>query len=156
VPSILSQPQSRTVTNGSPVLFQVSAASGLGPLRYQWQRGGIDLPGQTNASLSLPSVQPADAGAYQVVVSNGDTSVTSAVAQLRVVTASGITQIARVGAAWRLSFSTVSGASYTIEYTDILPQTNWTVLITVSGNDQVLTVEDSQPGPRRFYRLRIE
>ena len=48
----------------------VTLASGTAPLRYQWQRNGVDLSGGTNASLKLNAVRAADAGRYRVKVSN--------------------------------------------------------------------------------------
>ena len=82
-PAITQQPQSRTVIAGTNVLFSVTA-SGSG-LMYQWQKNGADLSGQTAMSLTLNSVQPADAGAYRVIVSNSHGSVTSAPANLTIV-----------------------------------------------------------------------
>src|SRR5262249_42507685 len=67
---ILTQPASRTgVAPGSFVSFGV-AASGTGPLRYQWRKNGVNLPGQTNISLMLLDVQAVDAGNYSVVVAS--------------------------------------------------------------------------------------
>lgn len=50
------------------VTINVSAAGG--PLTYQWQHRGTNLPNQTNASLTISSVMPENAGQYTVVVSN--------------------------------------------------------------------------------------
>jgi hypothetical protein len=66
---ILSQPVGQVATPGSTVTMAVTA-SGTGPLRYQWKKNGVNLPGQTNASLTLANVQAADAGSYTVVVAN--------------------------------------------------------------------------------------
>ena len=156
VPSITLQPQSQIVTNGSSVTFQVLASSTLGPLQYQWQRNGADLPGQTNASLFLSSAQAADTGQYRAVVSNADATVPSAAAQLYVLAPPRITQITRVGGTNRISFPTIPGPSYTIEYNPTLAPTNWTVLGTVIGTGDLLTVLDAPSAtPRRFYRLQV-
>lgn len=82
-PSITSQPQAATVTQGVPATFTV-AASGSTPLAFQWRKDGASLPGGTGATLSIPSAQPGDAGSYSVVVSNGAGSATSAAATLTV------------------------------------------------------------------------
>src|SRR6266545_3700007 len=82
-PSILSQPQSQTNTIFSTATFSVTATGSL-PLSYQWQLNGMDLPAQTNSTLVLPGVRPAQAGRYQVVVSNAVLAVTSVVAVLTV------------------------------------------------------------------------
>ncbi len=69
VPSILTQPISETVRQGENVEFSVSATHLL-PLSFQWQLEGVDVPGATNAALALTNVQPSQAGAYTVIVSN--------------------------------------------------------------------------------------
>ncbi len=46
-----------------------TAASGTPPYAFAWYKDDLMLPGQTDASLTLPSVTPADAGFYSVVVS---------------------------------------------------------------------------------------
>ncbi len=81
--TILSQPQSVTVTEGAAAQFAV-VANGGGTLSYQWRRNGIALSGQTAASLSLRNVSAAQAGAYDVIVSNSVGSVTSLTALLTV------------------------------------------------------------------------
>jgi hypothetical protein len=85
-PSITQQPAANTdVTAGGAVYLTVSVM-GLAPISYQWTLFGTNLPGSTNYFLSLPSLQPAQQGSYQVVVSNPNGSVTSAVAQVTVLT----------------------------------------------------------------------
>jgi alpha-tubulin suppressor-like RCC1 family protein len=59
----------RTALGGTVVQFLVTA-TGTGPLRYQWRFNGTSLPEATNALLNLSDVQPTQAGAYSVVVSN--------------------------------------------------------------------------------------
>jgi hypothetical protein len=74
-PTITSQPQSRTNSAGTTATFNV-AATGLGPLTYQWRMNGSNLSdggnvsGATNATLTLTNVQASDAGTYLVVISN--------------------------------------------------------------------------------------
>ncbi len=83
-PPFLSNPLfSTTSIAGSPVLLQVAAA-GIRPLSYQWRFGGINLPGATNAMLSLTPVQPAQAGYYSVLISNAFGSITTGEALLTV------------------------------------------------------------------------
>jgi glucose/arabinose dehydrogenase len=84
MPVIALQPASRTVPPGQSVTFTMSA-SGTSPLRYQWQRNGTDLPGQTSASLTLPSVALAESGVrFRVRVSNDHGSALSNEAVLTV------------------------------------------------------------------------
>ena len=72
---ISTNPQSVTTTAGGAATFSVTA-SGTG-LTYQWQKEGVALLGATTASLTIPNVQPANAGVYTVVVTSGATSTTA-------------------------------------------------------------------------------
>jgi uncharacterized delta-60 repeat protein len=88
-PSISEQPVSQTVCPGSPVSFSVTA-DGTAPLSYQWRRNGVDLTddsnisGATSASLTISSVSAAEAGSFDVIVTNIRQSVTSVTATLTV------------------------------------------------------------------------
>jgi hypothetical protein len=68
-PAILAQPVSRIVSLGGTVTFSV-AAGGTGPLIYQWHFKGAPLPGAAGTSLVISNVRQADAGPYQVAISN--------------------------------------------------------------------------------------
>lgn len=85
-PRIEVLPASQTVAAGSPVDFLVLAA-GAPPLRYQWLFDGTNvLSGATNWTVHLTNAQPADSGAYRVVVTNLYGAVTSSPAILTVAT----------------------------------------------------------------------
>jgi hypothetical protein len=66
-PVITNQPAGQTVPPGSSVTLNVGY-SGTGPFYFQWRRNGINIAEATNETLTLSSVQPADAGDYSVVV----------------------------------------------------------------------------------------
>jgi hypothetical protein len=82
-PEIVSPPASVEAAAGASVTFFV-VADGTAPLRYQWLRDGAALPRQTNSSLTLSAVTPAQAGRFQVLVKNQGGSVLSANATLKV------------------------------------------------------------------------
>jgi uncharacterized repeat protein (TIGR02543 family) len=82
-PQITTHPQSRETLAGSDVTFQVTA-TGTTPLTYQWRLNGNNINGATAASYTRPNVQPADAGAYSVVVGNAFGTATSTPATLSV------------------------------------------------------------------------
>lgn len=91
-PSIVTQPTSVTVTEGqSTGLFVI--ASGSAPLFYQWRKGGSPLAGATNSSLTFPSVTAANAGTYDVIVTN---SVDAAVSRTATVTVNPLVPAAPV------------------------------------------------------------
>jgi len=56
-PAILAQPAGQTVAAADTVLFSVAAGSPSG-LSYQWQLGGANISGATNATFALTNVQP--------------------------------------------------------------------------------------------------
>ena len=80
-PAITRQPQSLDLVDGSQAAFSVSATGSL-PLVYQWRFNGANVPGATNSTLTLPSVQEADEGVYTVEVRNSIGAVTSVEARL--------------------------------------------------------------------------
>ncbi len=81
-PVITTQPQGvAEVCNGAQASFSVTA-TGTGPLSYQWQKNGADIPGATGDSYSIDSVTVDDADSYTVIVTNACGSVTSDAASL--------------------------------------------------------------------------
>ncbi len=80
-PSIIGQPQSRSVFAGETASLSVQAA-GTAPLRYQWFKGDTTIAEGTSAVLTFANVQPGDTGSYSVVVSNAYGAVTSESATL--------------------------------------------------------------------------
>ena len=91
-PVIVTQPVSRNVVLGNNAALSV-IASGTSPLAYQWDFNGVPIPGGTGSSLSLSNVTCANAGKYQVIITNAYGSATSSVVSL-VVTAITVTNIA--------------------------------------------------------------
>lgn len=83
-PSITTQPVSQAVAAGQTATFSV-AASGTGPLSYQWQKNGTNIIGATGATYTTPATASADNGTtFTVVVSNSVGSVPSNSATLTV------------------------------------------------------------------------
>ncbi|MGP8238836.1 MAG: immunoglobulin domain-containing protein [Limisphaerales bacterium] len=82
-PQIVSPPTNVNALAGSSVTFSV-VADGTAPLRYQWLRDGVSLARQTNSSLTISAVTPAQSGRFQVLVRNQGGSVLSAAAVLKV------------------------------------------------------------------------
>jgi uncharacterized repeat protein (TIGR01451 family) len=154
-PAIIHQPQSQSVTLGSPVTLQV-IATGPGTLIYQWERNGQALTDKTNALLAIAAAAGADRGEYRVVIANAEGSTTSAPAQVQVVEETRILTLRRVGDTVELTFGSVVGQQYFVEFQDSLG-TTWSALPAVAGIGNVLTVIDSgATGNSRFYRVRVE
>ena len=89
-PVITTQPLNQSVNAGGMALFGVDAL-GATPLGYQWQYGGSNLAdsarivGSASNNLMISNVGLADAGNYQVIVSNNFGSATSMVATLAII-----------------------------------------------------------------------
>ncbi len=83
-PVITTPPKSQAVLKGADATFPV-AATGTGPLGYQWFQNGDPVSLATNSSYTVTNAQPADSGnAYSVTVSNREDSTNSAPAILTV------------------------------------------------------------------------
>jgi PBP1b-binding outer membrane lipoprotein LpoB len=68
-PEITTQPQAQTVYADTNVSFSVSAEGKY--LSYQWKKDGVDLTGETNATLTITDANATlHDGNYSVVVSN--------------------------------------------------------------------------------------
>ena len=85
-PEITAEPQGLTVNAGQDAAFNV-AATGTGPLGYQWRFNDVAIPGATNSAYTRSNAAAGDAGNYSVVVSNSAAAVASADAVLTVQTA---------------------------------------------------------------------
>jgi hypothetical protein len=84
-PFIVTPPVSRTIAAGSNANFTVTASSSA-PLYYQWRFNSTPITGATDSAYTRTNAQCADAGGYDVVVTNSGGSVVSAPATLTVVT----------------------------------------------------------------------
>ena len=84
VPPVIVQAPADVITSiGKNATFTV-VATGTPPLAYQWRKDGANIAEATASSLTIPNVQPGDAGQYSVAVSNAYGGVVSANATLTV------------------------------------------------------------------------
>jgi poly(3-hydroxybutyrate) depolymerase len=86
-PRITSKPANSVQYSGHPASFRV-AATGDGPLGYQWQKNGTNIPGATSACYTTgPAGKDEDGAIYRVVVSGRLGSLASGGATLTVLAA---------------------------------------------------------------------
>ena len=80
--TVVTQPVSQSIfeTNNATLSVDVFGSSPT----YLWRKDGVTINGSTNANLTLTNVSLADAGNYDVVITNTLTSVTSSVAALQI------------------------------------------------------------------------
>ena len=82
-PAIQTQPQSLIVTDTQAAAFTVLSTNGVPTPVYQWYFNNSTLiPDATNATYTIASALPANAGSYSVQISNAAGSVTSSNATL--------------------------------------------------------------------------
>jgi hypothetical protein len=101
-PQILSHPVSRTVYASQSTTLSVGA-EGVN-LDYQWMHNGEEKAGASEADLILPALTEADAGIYQVIVSNPQGSATSAQAELTVLPETHSSNSANVPDLWAMQY----------------------------------------------------
>ena len=155
--TIVRSPISTNLPAGSNVTLRVTAVS-PSPITYQWQFNGVDLPGQTGATLALTNVQIAQEGLYTVVATDALRSVTSEPASLVVLARPVIVQAP-------LSQSVVAGGSVTFS-TEITGNPapflyQWrlgsTILTNVvqAGKKAFFTLNNVQTNQAGTYRLNV-
>ncbi|MCI0746445.1 MAG: lamin tail domain-containing protein [Verrucomicrobia subdivision 3 bacterium] len=76
-PTITLPPLDQVVRFGTNVTFVV-AATGPGPLSFQWYYNGAPIPGETSRTLTLLSVELTDIGTYEIRVTNPNGTVSAA------------------------------------------------------------------------------
>jgi autotransporter-associated beta strand protein len=76
IASVALQPSTMMIPTGGTATFSVSATAQL-PISYQWRFNGSVIASATNSSYAVSSAQAANAGAYDVVMTTADGSVTS-------------------------------------------------------------------------------
>jgi len=68
-PAIIRQPVGGTAFSGSQFTLSATVASPT-PLTFAWSLNGTNIPNATNSSFLISNAQPADAGFYQLAVTN--------------------------------------------------------------------------------------
>jgi hypothetical protein len=89
MPIAAGSAKTQTLLAGQNTTLSV-AATGL-DLTYQWRKNGVNIPGAVGASLVLQKINSANAGRYDVVITNPAGSITSAPITLNVKTPPTIT-----------------------------------------------------------------
>ncbi|MFN0057133.1 MAG: immunoglobulin domain-containing protein [Planctomycetota bacterium] len=88
-PSITANPQPASACPGASVVLSVTAT---GATSFQWRKNSVAIVGATSSALVLSSLAAADAGSYDVLVTNSCGTTTSSAAQVTVLSPTTITQ----------------------------------------------------------------
>jgi hypothetical protein len=108
-----------------------------------------------------PGFYGTDAFTYQVCDSGGNCS--TAIVTVVVISTNAApafnAQLSLVPVTRRpaVSFPTVSGHLYEVDYTDsLMPPQFWSVLVpNLIGSGSVISINDTNPPPQRFYRVKV-
>jgi uncharacterized delta-60 repeat protein len=154
VPALLKIPQATTVEPGTALKLSVFAEGTL-PLRYQWFRNGIPVPGATQANLWLESVDTSSAGTYSVTVSNDFGESRSQAAWIGVrggPPALSLPERAVGLGTFKFVLQGTENQLYRIEYSTDLG--SWIFLKEVRSTAAAILVEAGPPStaPHHFYR----
>jgi Immunoglobulin domain len=151
-PVITSPPQSQTACAGATVSLW-AGVTGSPPLAYRWVFNTTNAPaGGTDPVLRLTNVQPAQAGAYVVVVTNVAGAATSAPAMLSVIPPVERRMVPALSLLGR------PGSRLSLEVAATLdPSPAWVTLdsvILTNASQWYFDVSKPLP-PQRFYRTRL-
>ncbi len=155
-PVIISGPTNQIAVQNNAVTFSVVAAGDS--LAYQWEFDGNDIAGARSSVLTIPRVTSADAGRYQVRVSNVIGAAVSSPANLDVIIppANPVMQSVTFGANSRpeLTILVEPNQSYAIETSTNL--CDWVTLTNVYNETGTIEVSDPSPisAGQQFYRVR--
>jgi uncharacterized repeat protein (TIGR01451 family) len=149
---IAQQPASLTVTQGQSASFGV-VGSGTDPLSYQWRFNGAPLAGGVGTNYLIASAGSANAGSYDVVVSNTYGSMTSSVSQLTVLILPSIStqptnQTVVLGGA--VAFQVVAAGTGPLNYQWWFNSTN-----NVGGNTNMLGLTNVQTAQAGAYTVVV-
>ena len=151
-PFIITPPAAKSVAAGGSVSFSVTV-TGATPLTYQWQFATTNLPGATNATLTLTNIQFAQAGNYSVLVTNIIGSAQSSSAALTV-TGPALTY-GTSGTNIQIAFTALPATTYHLQTSTNLLSA-WTDLQIIGpfgGSSNInLTLPARNPASR-FFRL---
>ena len=149
-PAFDQKPGNVEILAGEGVILSASA-TGIPSAAFQWQRNGIDLPGETNSLLILQNAQEGNQGNYTIVVSNFAGSVRAS-AVVSVIVRPQLIGSINSSHGFTLQLIGQPARSYIIQGSTNLIE--WIPLLTNTLVTGALNFTDSQNSnlPYRFYR----
>lgn len=153
-PVITAQPSNQVFSTGGNVSFSVTASGVPAPV-YQWFQNATTPVGVNSNVLTMLDAQPSQAGSYTVLVTNLAGATNSMVARLTLLQPPNITGISVTRTNVSVSFQSLTGLNYTLQYKNLLTDPAWNSLTpSTAGNNSPLTLHDTNSLPTlRFYRI---
>jgi hypothetical protein len=129
-PTVVGISATNTAIVGQSIAFNVTAI-GDDPINYQWTCNSNEIAGATNATLTLNSITPAQAGSYAVTVSNDAGSTNSSAANLMVysTTAATLNAASHISGQFAFTVTGVTNYQYVVQ-----TSTNLTDWVSVETN----------------------
>jgi hypothetical protein len=152
-PVITGQPLSQVVFAGNDAGFGVGA-TGTPPFTYQWFHNNLPIAGATNSTFTLTKAVLADAGNFNVTISNAGGSTVSELALLTVLEV--ISEVQFNNGVFQFRLTVPEGGRGTVQFSNDL--VIWTNLPNGSVNGGTFAIEDrdTATSPLKYYRVILE
>jgi hypothetical protein len=134
--AITTQPASQGVCMGSAVVLQVAANGSA--LTYQWRKNGVNITNATTDTYSIANAVGADAGDYDVVITNACGVVVSNVASLSV--RSSNNWLGAVSSDWNTAANWCGGVPVATTDVSISAGTPFSPVISGTANAHTVTI----------------
>jgi uncharacterized repeat protein (TIGR03803 family) len=155
IPEIIAQPLPQGILQNGSGVFDVIVFS-TNSVTYQWNLGGVDIPGATNATYVVTNAQSGDFGVYSVAITSGGKSVTSSNALLTLLPPNPIISVSQLQGNLLLEWP-AAYSGFGLEQSSDLTVNAWNpVSQTVSSNAGMFSVAIpvSPETGATFYRLK--
>lgn len=157
-PTIITNPQSQTVPQGSSPTLTAAAIGTPSPV-FQWRTNKMAFGGQNGAGLTIANFQAVNQGAYDVIVTNLVGSATSSVAMLYLDSPLRLTNtVLTTTNSFNFLLLGKGGTNYIFQASTNLATTNWVSIFTNSSPYGVLSYADTNQRhyPYRFFRAIVK
>ncbi len=150
------QPSYQTLVSGANVTLSVFPTNASASFTYQWRFNGTNISGATNVTLQLLTVTTNSSGNYDVVLSNTNGILASAVATLTVLNAPMFQAPTVTSNSVFLSWAAAQGKVYQLQYTTNLIQPTWVNIgNAITASNTVLSATNTFGSDKqRFYRVQ--
>jgi len=151
---LLQSPLSQTAGFTSNLTLRVTAM-GSPPIFYQWRFNDANIPGATSSRLTVSDVRAAKEGSYQVVASNGEGAVRSALAVVLLDNPVGIHYNTTASCRYHLRLTGPAGRTFILQTSTNL--TTWSAVFTNAAPSGIVEFNDAgiTNTRSRFYRAAL-
>lgn len=159
-PIIVAQPTNQHVGPCTGAQFVV-APTGTPPFSFQWRKNGSEIPGATNAVLSLTSPSETDQGSYEVVVTGDFGAEVSTSASLVIEPPSRNPPVMFLNsdtgeeASYRFSFAIAGTCGQTVVVESSTNLVDWYPVQTNRLGNGPLNYSQKRTAYSRFFRTRL-